>query len=507
MRKLTFVALVFALAFFGSADVESQQQGGELIIGMGAEPEALDPVEMQSAPAGMVALHATETLINADQEGNLMPGLAKDWEFSDDATEMTLELREDVVFHDGEPFNAQAAKFNLDRFRERAVFGVLLEPVEEVVVVDEYTLRIETGEPFAPLPAHLTHDFVAMLSPASTPADGTVETPVGTGPFEITEWRRGEAILAERFDDYWGDAPRLDSLRWRFIPEPGARVAALEAGEVHTIQRVPPADRPRLEDDDSINVVEAPSVRTIYMGFHTQREPFTNKTVRQALNYCVNKEGIVENVLDGIGRVSDAPMSPGLFGYAPQDVYEHDPERGREMLAEAGFPDGFEVDMFSPAGRYLQDTLVAEAVQANLAECGIEADLTTLEFATYLDTIQEPNPEDAPFDLYLLGWGCITLDADYCLFNLFHSGEWPPAANNSYYANDEVDALLEEGRTTADTERRREIYEEVNGILWEEAPWIFLHSESQLNAELDSVNGLIHDAREFIDATDAYLEE
>lgn len=507
MRKLTLAALVVALAFFGSATVESQQQGGELVFGMGAEPEALDPINMQSAPSGMVALHATETLLNADEEGNLMPGLATDWEFSEDATSMTLELREDVVFHDGEPFNAEAAKFNLDRFRENAVFAVLLEPIEEVVVVDEFTIRIETGEPFAPLPAHLTHDFIAMLSPANTPAEESVEIPVGTGPFELTEWNRGEAILAEEFEDYWGEQPTLDELTFRFVPEPGARVAALEAGEVDTIQRVPPADRGRLEDNGDINVVEAPSVRTIYMGFNTQREPFDNPMVRRALNYCVDKEGIVNNVLDGIGRVSDAPMSPGLFGYEPQDVYEHDPERGRQMLAEAGFPDGLEIDMFGPSGRYLQDTLVAEAVQANLAECGVEADLTTLEFATYLDTIQEPNPEDAPFDMFLLGWGCVTLDADYCLFNLFHSGEWPPAANNSYFDDPVVDALLEKARTTDDQEERAELYAEANTQIWETAPWIFLHSESQLNAERANVNGLVHDAREFINATDAYFQE
>ncbi len=254
-------------------------------------------------------------------------------------------------------------------------------------------------------------------------------------------------------------------------------------------------------------MVKIPSVRTIYIGFHHQKAPWTDVRVRQALNYAVDKEAIVKEVLGGVGGVSTAPIMPLIFGYSEQEVYRYDPEKARQLLAEAGYPKGLKVKLYHPTGRYMMDAAIAEAVQAYLGEVGIEAELITMEWAAYLAFLRRP-VEEADFDLYLLGWGCVTLDADYGLFALFHSGEWPPKGNNfSFYSNPEVDRLLEAGRVETDPEARKAIYAEAIKTLWEDAAWLFLHYEEQLNAQRTVAKGLIHHPREYILAHRAWLDQ
>lgn len=489
----------------------------DIVIAIGAEPENLDPLKMMSAPAATIAEHMIENLIYLAEDGTLQPALAESWEPSEDGLSWFLNLREGVSFHDGTPFNAEAVKYNLDRFMAKgdfegedpAVFAFLLGRVTAVEVVDEYTVEILLSDVFAPIASHLSHSFIGMHSPASLEAlgaDENVEAPVGTGPFKYVSWDRGEQIYMERNDDYWGGAPTLDSVTFKFVPEAGSRVIMLETGEVHAIMAVPPTDISRLEAEADIDVVFQNSVRVIYIGFNLDDDKFTDVRVRQALNYAINKDAIIETIFQGVGEPSSAPIVPAIFGYTQVGPYEYNPERAVELMAEAGYPDGFDIELFHPTGRYPQDATVTEAVQAMLAEVGVNASLTTYDWGTYLDTvIVEPN--QAEHDAYMLGWGTVTLDADYGLFALFHSSQWPPVGNNvSYYANDEVDALLDEARITPDRGVREGLYREAIQLIWNDAPWIFLHNEGQVNAVRSNIKGLIHHPLENISAWNAYIE-
>ncbi len=493
-------------------DVDDQN----LVIAIGAEPESLDSLLMNSAPAATVSEHMVETLVYLAVDGTLEPGLAESWEQTEDGMAWDLYLREGVTFHDGEPFNAEAVKYNLDRFmaygdfegETAAIYAFLLDRINEFEVVDEYTLRLHLEEQFAPIISHLSHSFVGMHSPASLEAlgeDEALENPVGTGPFKVINWDRGEEISMERNEDYWGGAPELDTVTFKFVPESSSRVIMLETGEAHAIMAVPPTEIDRLEAEDEIDVVFENSVRVIYTGFNLEREPFDDVRVRQALNYAVDKEAIIETIFQGVGSPSSAPVVPAVFGYEQVGPYEYDPERAMELLEEAGYADGFEIELFHPTGRYSQDDVVIEAVQAMLAEVGVTANLTTYDWGTYLDTVITP-PEDAEHDIYMLGWGTVTLDADYGLYALFHSTQWPPRNNVSYYANDEVDALLDEARVTPETDVREELYAEAIQLIWDDAPWLFLHNEGQVNAVRSNVHGLIHHPLENILAWDAYIE-
>lgn len=214
--------------------------------------------------------------------------------------------------------------------------------------------------------------------------------------------------------------------------------------------RVPPLDAPRVDAHSDIDVVEVPSVRTIYIGFNNQRKPYTDPRVRQAINYAVDKQAIVEHILGGMGRVSDAPIAPLIFGYAAQEPYPYDPERARQLLAEAGYPDGFKTTLYHPTGRYLMDAAIAEAVQSYLLDVGIEVELVTMEWAAYIAFTRKPL-EESELEMYLLGWGCVTMDADYGLYPLFHSSQWVPTGpHRGFYRNPEVDALLDQARAVAD---------------------------------------------------------
>ncbi len=487
-----------------------------LVIAIGAEPESLDSLLMNSAPAATVSEHMVETLVYLAVDGTLEPGLAESWEPTEDGMAWDLKMREGVTFHDGEPFNAEAVKYNLDRFmaygdfegETAAIYAFLLDQINEFEVIDEYTLRLHLDQQFAPIISHLSHSFVGMHSPASLEAlgaDEALENPVGTGPFKVINWDRGEEISMERNEDYWGGAPELETVTFKFVPESSSRVIMLETGEAHAIMAVPPTEIDRLEADAEIDVVFENSVRVIYMGFNMEREPFDDARVRQALNYAVDKQAIIETIFQGVGEPSSAPVVPAVFGYEQVGPYEYDPERAMELLEEAGYGDGFEVELFHPTGRYPQDDVVTEAVQAMLAEVGVSASLTTYDWGTYLDTVIVP-PEDAEHDMYMLGWGTVTLDADYGLYALFHSTQWPPRNNVSYYANADVDALLDEARVTPDTGVREGLYAEAIELIWDDAPWLFLHNEGQVNAVRSNVHGLIHHPLENILAWDAYIE-
>ena len=517
MKKkiLGFVVLVmaFSLLFSNSLGVMAQEpeEGGDLRIAIGADPESLDPLYAQSSPAAMVMVHMMETLFEMTPDGDIVPLLAEDYDVSDDGLVYDLYLREGVEFHDGEPFNAEAVKFNLERLLDQgAVYSFLIDAITHIEVIDEYTIRIGTDEPFAPILAHLSHDFISMISPAAIDADDPSqdagENIVGTGPFKMDGWNRGEAVIMTRNDDYWGENAYVDSFRVLIVPEESTRVVMLETGEAHAIMNVPARDVSRLEGNPDLTVENVPSLRTLYVGLNNHREPFDDVRVRKAMNYAVDSEAMVEHIIDGAGRPSDAPISPDIFGYSGQEIYQHNPDRARELLAEAGYEDGLEVEFYYPVGRYPMDQTISQAIQSQLADVGIDANMTTMEWATYLEVVGGNEPEDVEHDMYFLGWGTVTGDADYGLYALFHSDEWAPDGNNWHFGDHEgVDELLSEARVTPDPDIRQELYAEAIELIWDDAPWIFLHSISQLNGVRNEVAGLIHHPREHIEAKRAYF--
>jgi peptide/nickel transport system substrate-binding protein len=242
------------------------------------------------------------------------------------------------------------------------------------------------------------------------------------------------------------------------------------------------------------------------MGFNCSKEPFSDKRIRQALNYAVNKEPVVEHVLGGAGRLSDAPTSPGIFGYAPIKTYEYSVEKAKALLAEAGFPEGFQTTLHIPTGRYYQDVAVASAVVADLLKVGVKAEIKRMDWDTYIPFIFKEK-EVAEHELYLLGWSTLTGDADYGLYTLFHSGEWPKKGMNfSFFKNEKVDQLLDAARGTASPGERKRLYKEAMTLIVEEAPWIFLYSETQVTGVRANVKDIVVHPIKSVIATQATVD-
>lgn len=503
VKRLFPVLLAVTVAAIMVLPSFAQQTGGTLIIGRGADSVTLS-YYANAAPDSEVLAHIAETLFRLMPDGKIVPHLAESHTLSTDGRTMTIRLRRGIRFTDGTPFDANAVKWNLDFFRDpanRISYIFLVSEVTSVDVIDTNTVRITSGRPFVPLLAHLTHDFIGMHSPAAVQRAGGMRpptgepygrTPVGTGPYTLKEWVRGDRLVLERNPNYWGpNKPMLDQIVWRVIPDDGARVLALESGQIHVAVRIPPRDTSRLTLNREVRIDRTSSLRTIYIAFNNQRRPFTDARVRQAFNYAVNKRAIVQTILGGAARVSDAPIAPGIVGYSSVMSYPYDVNKAKQLLTEAGMGQGLSVTLHHPTGRYVQDAAVAAAVQAQLRDAGINARLVTMEWATYLQVTNRP-VEQTDIEMFMLGWGVVTGDADYGLYSLFHSSQWAPGGSGRFfYKNAQVDGLLDQARAITDPARRSATYKQAMEVIMQDAPWLFLHSESQITAMRRNIQGLI----------------
>jgi len=518
MRRL--LALVASLVLLGGVGFTASAgpaapaptRGGVMIIGHGTDAVILDSATATDAPTFTILEHLAETLFELTAEGKVRPRLALSQTVSPDGKTWTFRLRTGVRFHDGTPFDAEAAKFNLERVLDpatRSPWRFLISRIQSVSVVDASTIRLVTDAPFAPLLAHLTHGGMGMQSPTAIRRLGAdyARQPVGTGVFKFKEWVRGDRVSVTRNDDYWGDKAFLDEVQFRVIPDDGARLAALEAGSIHVAVRVPPREIERLKNASGLGVEVSTSLRTIFVAFNVTRPPFTDRRLRQALNYAVNKRAIVASALAGTARVSDAPIAPNVEGYSPVPGYDWDLERAAALLREAGYSRErpLRAVFHHPSGRYIRDAEIAASIQGLARRVGIELELRTLEFGAYIALTNRPQAQN-DIQMYMLGWGTVTGDADYGLYALFHSSQWPPVGfNRGFYKNDRVDALLDRGRVTIDQGERDKIYAQAMKIITDDAAWIFLHSESQVTGVRSAAQGVIIHPAERVMFTRAWL--
>ncbi len=457
---------------------------GEIIIAQGVDATTLDPNMHAETPTNNVNIQIYDSLLMRDSDGELFPGLAESYENLDDNT-WEFKLREDVYFHNGEAFDAEAVKFTLDRILDPENSSPQyshISAIDEVRVVDAHTVHIVTSKPFPTLPSQLVaRQIVPPKYTSENGADHLASNPVGTGPYRFVEWVRDEKITLTANEDYWRGMPSIKDVVFRVVPETSTRMAELQTGAVDIIVNVPPHQAESLESSDATYVSRAPSSRVIFVGMvTTQPGPLEDVRVRQALNYGIDVDAIVDNVLMGNGiPLASQPVAEIHHGFdenlAP---YPHDPERARELLEEAGYGDGLRLSMDSPSGRYLMDRETSQAVAGQLEAIGVDLDLNIQEWGVYVDKIMSRQLTD----LFLLGWGNATFDADATLYPFFRSGQ-----QFCYFESEEMDEKLDAVRETMDMDLRAERFNEIMGVLSEEAPWIFLHQQMDVYGVSDRV--------------------
>jgi peptide/nickel transport system substrate-binding protein len=483
MKRLV-LGLVAAALIVGGAQAQT------LIVSQGADAVSLSPHMTNDQPSARIMRQIYDTLIVQNEQLELEPGLAESWEQIDDLT-WEFTIRQGVTFHDGSALTASDVAWTLDRLRDpetAAPAAFLVGFIDQIEAVDDHTVRITTEGPFAPLLAHLAHTATSIMSEQAVTEAGEdygTEVVIGTGPFRFVSWETASQIVLERNDDWWGGEVLPQQVIFRPITEGTVRAIELETGGIDIAYSLEPRDSQRMRDQPRINLYEVETLSTNYVGFNVQREPFDDVRVRQAINYALDAETIVDVIYEGQGIPASSPISPQVFGaHTELEPYGYDPERARELLQEAGYGDGFSTTLWTNDNPLRIQ--IAEIAQAQLGEVGIDVDVQVLEWSTYLADTAAGN-----HDMFILGWVTVTADADYGLYALFHSSQFGSAGNRTFWAHDRVDELLELGRSTADPDQRAEYYREAQEIIAEEAPWIFLLITVEVNGTRDNIDGFV----------------
>jgi len=474
----TLVPRVAALLVLLLAAAPAWAQG-ELRVAIPWTPENLDPTMNLSSLRSQVGVSVFDSLVGRDADGKIVGELAESWRGLDDRT-WQLKLRRGVTFHNGEPFNAEAVRFTFQRVlnpEQKSPNRATVSEVERVDVVDDLTVDLVLRAPYAPFLVRLI-DF-PMVPPKYTAEKGNqglALRPVGTGPFAFVELVKDDHMIVEAFDKHWRGQPRIKRIVFKPIPEPFTRTAALRNGEVDLITTVPPNIAVELERVAGVRVQRVPSTWQIYLGLNAFKKPLSDVRVRQALNYATDVDAIIKNVMDGNGRRLEGPFTPNVFGFDPSvKGYAPDPARARRLLAEAGYPDGADMTLDAPAGRYQGDKEIAEALGGQWQKAGFRPKVQVAEWGAYFKKYLGKQMQDA----YLLGLGGPMQDADE-LYNLVSS-----KGRGLYYKNDKVDELFDQGRATTDPARRRKIYADLARAMIEDATWVFLMQQVDIYATRD----------------------
>ncbi len=496
---VALVAMVFSLH---GTPAGAQAVPRQLRIAVGIDADTLDPASQTTTTVINMIDYMYEPLVDAeyvDRPGEIKPRLATRWQISRDGLTYTFTLRSGVTFHDGTPMNAAAVKFSLERLldpRLRVPNRHLVSAVKSVEVVNDLTVRITLSQPSPIFLPNIGGALGAIISPTAVQRAGdrfaVAPAGAGTGPYMFKEWRRGDSILLERNPRYWGTRQPFEEVLFRVVPDAGTRLTQLLAGDVHMSMLPPAPDVRNLRRNDRVRVVEAATDRTVFLVLNTQWGPFKDVRVRQAMNYAINKKAILASVLFDLGTVAVSPCPPMMFGGAPQaqDGWPYNPIRAKQLLAEAGYADGFEVNLFSPTGRYIQDFQFAQAIAAQLRNVGVRANVSTMDWPSYVGMILTP-PDRTRVQSIVLGWAWPVLDCDGALYGQFHSTSHPPTGlGPAFYKNERVDVLLDQGRREIDPEKRKAIYREAQQLIWNDAPWVFLWTQKWYVATVRNLEGV-----------------
>ncbi|MBI3962068.1 MAG: ABC transporter substrate-binding protein [Deinococcus sp.] len=482
-RSRVVVAVLLVGLLAGSL---SLAQTRTLVIAQSADASTMDPHNHLERVTGIIHSNIFDTLLFRNARGEIIPWLATAWRQIDDVT-TEFDLRRGVTFHNGEPFNAQAVKFTVDRVLDPNYASPQLGQVgqvDHVDIVDDYTVRFVTKAPWPLLLSRLTTNFriVAPGYYSQNPANVVALNPVGAGPYRLGEWVRDDHVTLVANENYWGGRPPYDQVIFRPVPEPATRLAELLGGGAQIVTDPTPDGLTVIRNTPGVHAEIAPSNRMIFLYLKTDiGGPLANKQVRQALNYAVDVNGIIEFVLEGLGTRIATVVTELDFGHDPTIMpYPYDPDRARTLLADAGYPNGFTFSLVTTGqNEFLNDRQVGEAIVGNLADVGVTVDLHIREFQSY---VQQILGHSIPEDAWMVDFGDPIFDADANIGFLFD-----PAGCCTYFTTPRLTELVQLGRTTVDPARRLEIYSETQRILIDEAPMIFLYHQNNTYGVSDSV--------------------
>ena len=499
MQK-SLVALFAAWAGVGAT-------AADLTIGIGADVTAIDPHYHNVTPNNNVAAHIFDYLVLRDERQKPIPGLAESWRTVDPLT-WEFKLRKGVKFHDGSDFTAADVVASIERVplvpNSPSPFTAYTKQIKEMTVVDPYTIRFRTAAPYPLMPTDMTQVAIisAKAAKASTEDFNSGKAAIGTGPYRLVRYVKGDRIELARYDGYWGGRTPWDKVTLRLLPNDASRVAALLAGDVQAIEYVPTSDVAMIRADKRLNVYKIIADRLIYLHmdsdrdvspFVTDREsrplaknPLKDPRVRKAISKAINRKAIVDKVMEGEAVAAGQLLADGMFGTTRNlKVEPYDPAGAKKLLAEAGYPEGFGLTIHAPNNRYVNDAKIAQAIAQMLTRIGIVTRVEALPSATYF-----PQATELKFSFMLVGWSSGTGEASSplkALLATYNRDKGFGTANRGRYSNPRVDALLEQALATVDDPKREALLQRATEIAIDDTGIVPLHFQVNLWATRNGI--------------------
>ncbi|MBN3144986.1 glutathione ABC transporter substrate-binding protein GsiB [Pectobacterium brasiliense] len=467
----------------------------DAVIAVGSTFTSLDPYDANDSLSQTVAKSFYQGLFGFDKEMKLVNVLADSYDVSPDGLTYTVKLHPGVKFHDGTAFNAAAVKVNLDRASNpdnRLKRYNLFKMIEKTEAADDLTVKITLKTPFSAFVNNLAHPAAVMISPAALKQYGKDIGfhPVGTGPYRFVTWNQTDFVKVEKFNGYWkAGLPKLDSITWRPVVDNNTRAALLQTGEAQFAYPIPFEQAKVLEKNDKLALVASPSILHRYISMNVTQKPFDNPKVREALNYAINKEALIKVAFSGYATPAEGPLPSSIDYSVKYHPWPYDPAKARELLKEAGYPDGFTTTLWS-SHNHSTAQKVLQFTQQQLAQVGVKVQVTAMDAGQRAAEVEGKGVKETGVRLFYTGWSASTGEADWALSPLFATASWPPAQfNTAFYSNPQVDADLANALKTTDRTEKQKLYKDAQDKIWADAPWIFLATERLVSANSKKLTG------------------
>lgn len=480
------------------AEGASVSQETDIVAAVNVDFTTMDPMDTSDTLSGGIQRMISDSLFGFDDDMGIIPMLATGYEANDNATEFTITLREGISFTDGTPWNADAALANFAKWDDESLglkrTTFLCNVLDSFEKVDDYTIKVTLTEPFGAFISNLAHPACVIMCPKTIEAgvEECARNPVGTGQYKFVEWIEGDHLTLELNKDWWGYDAEIcggtaladkdagfKTITFKPVPESATRVAMIQSGDAQVIWPIPTENVAVLESDPNVTAYREDGIVVRYLMMNTQKEPLNNPKVRQAMDYAVNKEAYIQVVDNGMSSVSTSIIGPAVQYYKGNDARPYDPEKAKELLAEAGYPNGFTTSVMYANTTANQKR--AEFLKQQFEQVGINLELKGMESAVLNQKIQDVDVpgSEAEVECYLIGWSPSTGDADWGIRPLVAIESEPPMSYNiCYFENEELEGYIKTGLESADDATRKEAYEKAQDLLFEEMPMLYLSLES-----------------------------
>ena len=504
-RKLIYLSILVLLVLFACSQKENKKETVEkeekkiLTMAQKAEIKTLDPQKATDSVSRSIIKLINQTLVYIDNEGNIVPELAQ--EITKVSPKETLiKIKNDIKFSNGETLTIDDVLFSLERAKASPKMSQDLYMIESFEKVDDRTLKINTLYDAGNLLHKLASGGVAIINKKAFEEDEN--NIVGTGMFKLKEWVAGEKLVLERNEFFKDSKSNIDTLVVKFVPEANSRMIMLETGEIDLARDLLPLDFQKISEDTKFTTVEVETPSNMFLGFDLRNELLADKRVRQAIAYAINNEDLVKTVFNGSASVATSPVPKITTGHNENsNNYPQDIEKAKQLLAEAGYPNGFNIELFVSEDNQRID--MAVIIQDNLKKIGINAEIKTFQWAAYVSTIENPNIIKP---LFIMSWNISNDDPDEVLYPLYHSSQIDAHTNVVFYKNEKFDNLISEARETTDKNKRMKLYEEAQDIIQEDLPHYTLVYPKQNFAYKASIKNIKYNKRAYLDFQDTIIE-